>query len=109
MIGKESKSKGSISLHGVFGILEGRRKQKEPIYEQQIALEHAEKFKMTNQQYEKMRKKLEELGSLKDETITKLIDIRPKNESLLRHVLSAERRSFSPEEVQGILAITKEA
>ncbi len=109
MIGKESSSKGSVSLHDVFNILESRRKQKNPIYEQEMALEHAGKFEMTNQQYEKMRKRLGELGSLKDETVTKLIDIRPKNESLLRHVLTSERRNFSSEELQSILAITKEA
>lgn len=109
MIGKESKSNGSVSLHNVYSILENRRKQKEPIYEQQIALEHAEKFKMTAQQYEKMRKKLDDLGTLKADTVTKVIDIRPKGEALLKQILASERKSFAPEEVQAILAVLKEA
>lgn len=108
MIGKDAKNKGSVSLHSVFGILENRRKQKEPIYEQQIALDHAEKFKITEQQYEKAKKKLEDIGNLKQETITKLIDIRPKTEALLKQVLSMERKSFQADELQKILAALKE-
>lgn len=109
MIGKNTKNKGSASLHSVLGILESRRKQKEPIYEQQIAIDHAEKFKMTDQQYEKVKKKLEDVGTLKDDTIMKLIDIRPKSEALLKQVLTMEKRTFGTDELQKILAITKEA
>jgi DNA-directed RNA polymerase subunit F len=109
MIGKESKDKGSVPLHVTWKILESRRKKKDPIYEQQIALEHAEKFKLTDQQYEKLKKKLDELKLLKNDTITKVIDIRPKSEPLLKQVLAVERKSFSSEELQKVLAIIKEA
>lgn len=108
MIGKESKESGSVSLHSVWKLLEERRKKKDPIYEQQIALEHAEKFKITDQQYDKMKKKLEDLKLLKSGTVVKIIDIRPKNEALLKQILASERKSFSNEEVQSILAISKE-
>ncbi len=109
MIGKESKDNGSVPLHVTWKILEGRRKKKEPIYEQQIALEHAEKFKLTDQQYEKLRKRLDELKLLKSDTITKLIDIRPKGEPLLKQVLASERKGFSADELQKMLTAIKEA
>ncbi len=109
MIGKDAREKGPVSLHSVYKILEERRKHKDPTYEQQAALEHAGKFKMSEQQYEKARKKLEALGTLKEETVMKLIDIKPKNEWLLKHVLSHEGRSFTPEELQSVLAAVKEA
>lgn len=97
-----------MSLHNVWKLLEDRRKKKEPIYEQQIALEHAEKFKITDQQYEKMKKKLEDLKLLKNSTVVKIIDIRPKTEPLLKQILVSERKSFSNEEIQSILAVSKE-
>lgn len=109
MIGKQGKSKGSITLHSVHGILENRRKQKEPTYEQQIALEHAEKFKMTDKEQDSLRKKLADLGLLKDDTITKIIDIRPKSEALLKYILSSEKKTFSDDETKKVLAVVKEA
>ncbi len=109
MIGKEAKSKGSVTLHSVRGILEDRRKKKDPIYEQQIALEHAEKFPITEQEEEKLRKRLSELGLMREDTLTKVIDIKPKNEVLLKYILSNEKKTFSDEDTKKILAVLKEA
>ncbi len=109
MIGKDSKSEGTVPLNVVWDILETRRKQKEPIYEQQIALEHAEKFKVTGQQFNKMKKALDALGLLKDETIVKLIDIRPKNAALLKQILMPEKKVFPDDAISKMLAILNEA
>ena len=108
MIGKEAKSDGTVPLHVVWDILESRRKQREPVYEQQIALEHAEKFKITEAQFHKMKKGLDALGVLKDETVIKIADIRPKNAALLKQILMAEKKPFGDDVIAKILAVVNE-
>ncbi len=107
MIGKEGKDKSSVTLTKAWGILEGRRKSREATYEQQLAIEHASKFKIDEAASEKQRKALEELGLLKSDTITKLIDVQPGNEMLARQVISMEKKAFEQEDVAKILSVFK--
>ncbi|MCL4381625.1 hypothetical protein M1614_01435 [Candidatus Marsarchaeota archaeon] len=108
MIGKEIKNNGNVSLSDVWEILEDRRKKDSLIYEQQIALEHAKKFKLPEQDYTRLMKKLEESGTLKSETIIKLIDIKPQNIMILKQVLMSEKKEFSESELKTLLDIFKE-
>ena len=107
MIGKGSKDKSSVTLTNAWDILEERRKMREATYEQQLALEHASKFKVESSVSERQRKVLEELAILKSDTITKLIDMQPGNEMLVRQVISIEKKAFGGEEVAKILAVFK--
>lgn len=107
MIGKGGKDKSSVTLTNAWGILEGRRKMREATYEQQLALEHASKFKVDNSLSEKQLKALEALGLLKQDTITKLVDMQPGNEALIRQAISMEKKAFEQEDVAKILAVFK--
>ena len=108
MIGKESKHNGHVSLNQVLEILEGRKKEKELTYEQQIALEHATKFATAKAGEQKARKGLEELGLLSNRTVLSILSIMPKNEMLLKQILANEKKTFSDDEVKKILSITNQ-
>jgi DNA-directed RNA polymerase subunit F len=105
MIGKESKHNGHVSLNQVRDILEERKKEKELTYEQQIALEHAEKFAPQKDSEHKVRKALDNLGTLSAQTVLLISNIMPKNEMLLRQILANEKRVFSEEEIKNIRSI----
>ncbi len=107
MIGKGSNEKSSVTLTNAWSILEERRKMREATYEQQLALEHADKFKVDNALMERQRKALEALGILKQDTITKLIDVQPGNDMLVRQVISMEKRAFEQDDVAKIALVFK--
>ncbi|MDE1856969.1 MAG: hypothetical protein KGH98_02685 [Candidatus Micrarchaeota archaeon] len=108
MIGKGGEQKGQSSLPEVLEILHERKKHGELTYEQGIAEEHAKKFAIEEAKAKKARKALEELGILKDQTIINLVDVMPKTEALVKQILAAEKKGFSPDEIAKILAITKD-
>ena len=107
MIGKEGKDKSSVTLTNAWEILENRRKMREATYEQQLALEHASKFKVESTVSERQRKVLGELALLKSDTVTKLIDVQPGNEMLVRQVISMEKKTFEKDDVAKILSVFK--
>jgi DNA-directed RNA polymerase subunit F len=94
------------SVDDVIEILEADKS--ELTYEQQLALQHAKRFNIPEQRLKKLRKSLDELGILSDRTVIKLLEIMPKNQMTVRQILASERKTFSDEEVNGILALTKE-
>jgi DNA-directed RNA polymerase subunit F len=104
MIGKDSKRNGYVSLSEVLEILESRKKDKELTYEQQIAFEHATKFASAKSD-SKIRKGLQELGILSDQTVISILDVMPKNMALLKQILATEKRTFSDEEVKKVLSL----
>ncbi len=105
MIGKESKNTGNVSLNEALGILEARKKERELTYEQQIALEHAEKFAATKTSEQKTRKALEDLGLVSRQTILAILNTMPKTEMLLKQILSGDKKSFADAEIKKIMAI----
>ena len=109
MIGKDSKSDGTVSLNNVSEILESRRKEREPIYEQEIALEHSKKFILSKAQYEKLEKKLNAINGMKRSLVYKILDIRPTTEMLLRQILAADKITLDESTIKEIVTIMKEA
>jgi DNA-directed RNA polymerase subunit F len=107
MIGSESKQTGLASIYDVVRILEERKKGKDLTYEQQLALEHATKLVKEGEQPKKIKAELEKLGILGERSVIKLMEIMPKNATLLKQVLAQEGKVFSEEEIAKILAITK--
>ena len=105
MIGKESKQTGQVSLNEALGILEARKKERELTYEQQIAMEHAEKFAAAKGSEQKARKALEELGMLSQHTILIILNTMPKTEMLLKQILSGEKKAFTDAEIKKIISI----
>ncbi len=108
MIGKDVGGNRVISIHDVVDILEQRKALRELTYEQQIALEHAKKFFVGKEKSEKVRKALEVLGNLNERSVIKILEVMPKNPMTLKQILAQEGKSFTDEDVNKILAITKE-
>ncbi len=107
MIGHESKQTGLASIYDVEAILEARKKGKDLTYEQQLALEHATKLVKSGEHSKKIKSELEKLGTLSERSVIKLLEIMPKNTTLLKQVVAQEGKVFSEEELSKILAITK--
>ena len=105
MIGKESKNTGRVSLSEALEILEARKKERELTYEQQIALEHASKFAASKGSEQKIKKALEELGTLSQQTVLAILNTMPKSEMLLKQILAGEKKAFTDAEIKKIAAI----
>lgn len=103
----EVKETKVASIDEVVDVLD-EGKGAELTYEQQLALQHAKKFGTTKSKSEKIKKELEATGLLSDRSVIKIIEIMPKNQMTLRQILASERKTFSDEDVNKILAITKE-
>ncbi len=109
MIGKGVEDKGFASVDEVYEVLKERKKSAKPLtYEQQIAYEHAEKFKVPKKQYEKTKKELKETGLLGDTAIENVLSVMPKSAMLLKQILTKEKSSPSDDEVKKILSILNE-
>lgn len=104
----EIKETKMVSIEEVIQVLEDSKGSADLTYEQQLALQHAKKFAVTKAKSEKIGKSLKELGILEEKSIIKILEIMPKNAMTLRQILMQERRTFSDEEVNKILAFTKE-
>ncbi len=102
----EIKETKIASVDDVISILEANKT--ELTYEQQLAFQHAQKSAVTDSKAKKIRKALEEMGNVSERSIVKIIEIMPKNNMTLRQILSSERKSYTDEEVNKILALTKE-
>jgi DNA-directed RNA polymerase subunit F len=108
MMGNEAHEVKAVSISDIVEILEERKKSGELTYEQQIALEHAKKFAQSKVHVSKLKAALEGLSVLSPNSVLKIIEIAPKNAMLIRQILAQEKKRFSDDEVNKILAITKE-
>jgi len=102
----EIKETKIASVADVISILESDKS--ELTYEQQLAFQHAQKFEVPKEKAKRIRKALEEFGNVSERSMVKIIEIMPKNNMTLRQILASERKSFPDEEVNKILALTKE-
>lgn len=106
MIGKEVIESAPVTLATVKTILKKRSKDEgEMVYEQKIALEHAEKFgRIKQQDSDKLMGEIKELGiRLTDDTIVKLIDVLPEDETAVKAVLMQSGTQLKKEQAQKIL------
>ncbi|MCL4404681.1 MAG: hypothetical protein M1544_02515 [Candidatus Marsarchaeota archaeon] len=105
MIGKKAEEKGVATLSDVYEILKERKKGSKPLtYEQQLAFDYAEKFKLPKkQQVEKFQKELSELG-LSPYAVAKLIEVMPKNAQLARSILMKEN-GINDETISKVVSI----
>ncbi|EET90341.1 MAG: hypothetical protein LVQ97_03650 [Candidatus Micrarchaeales archaeon] len=105
MIGKKAEKENYVSTDEVYKILEERKKGKRPLtYEQQRALEHAEKFKEGSAAAQKLRKRLDEVG-ISEQTVVNIINIAPKNSKLLGHIIESESAQINDEKLKMIKEI----
>ncbi len=108
MIGKKVVERGYVNIDEVYEILK-KRKPSEMKYEQQIALDHAEKFKITKKRYTKIMSVLDEIPEINDSIKSKIMEILPKNGMLLKQILASERASISDEHRDRLLKLMNES
>lgn len=98
-----------VSLAEVKNILKKASKEREELlYEQKIALEHAQKFsKLTLKKTEDLIKELSQLDFLKEINAYKIADILPANEDDVKAILAKERITAGDNEIKNILSIVE--
>ena len=106
MIGKEIISEEVVPIPLVKKILK-KRDVEEMIYEQKIALEHAQKFsRLKLSDAEQLIKELKELGfRVRDDTIVKIADVLPADETELKAVMLQSGTQLKKDQAQKILDI----
>ncbi len=102
----EVKDTKVASIDDVISILESDKS--ELTYEQQLALQHAKKFEMSTAKAKRIIKALGEMGNLSERSMVKIIEIMPKNQMTLKQILISERKTYAEDEINKILALTKE-
>jgi DNA-directed RNA polymerase subunit F len=96
-----------ISLSEVKNILKKINKErKELLYEQKIALEHAQKFaKLPIKKTEELIKELLKLEFLEEIHVYKIADILPLSEDDVKTIFAKERMTLGENEIKKILEI----
>jgi len=96
-----------VSLPEVKNMLKKIEKErKELIYEQRIALEHAQKFaKLSVKQTKDLVKNLMKLENIGEAHVYKIADILPTSEDDVKAIFAKERVTPSESEIKNILKI----
>jgi len=99
-----------VSLAEVKNLLRKVEKERETLlYEQRIALEHAQKFaKLPANKTEDMIKKLMELEKIKEIHAYKIADLLPRTIEEVQSVFAKERINITEKDVKEILDIVNE-
>lgn len=99
----------SVSLSEVKSILKKVSKDREELlYEQRIALEHAQKFvKLSVKKTEDMLKELKGLDFLRETHVYKIADLLPSTEDDVKTILAKERVTAGENEIKKILEIVE--
>jgi len=99
----------SLTLAEVKNILKKISKErKELLYEQKIALEHAEKFvKLSAKQTKDLITELMKLDHVEEIHAVKIADILPNTEDDVKAIFAKERYTPNDKEIKNILEIVK--
>ena len=98
-----------VSLSEVKNILKNVSKErKELLYEQRIALEHAQKFaKLPVSKTDSLVKELKKLEFLDEIHAYKLADILPTNEDEIKSIFAKERITLGENDIKKILELVR--
>jgi DNA-directed RNA polymerase subunit F len=98
-----------ISLAEVKNILKKISKErKELLYEQKIALEHAEKFvKLSAKQTKELITELMKLDHVEEIQAYKIADLLPNTEDDIKAIFAKERYTPNDKEIKNILEVVK--
>lgn len=104
---EDTSKQKPVPLSEVKNILNKISKEREDLlYEQRIALEHAQLFaKLPANKINDLIKELSELDFLKENQVYKIADILPINEDDVKTIFAKERSSLSKDEIKKIIDI----
>lgn len=103
----EENNAKPVSLAEVKNILKKVSKERdEMLYEQKIALEHANKFaRLSVKKTEELISELKKLDFLQEKHAYKIADLFPKTEDDIKTIFAKERLSLGENEIKKILDI----
>lgn len=106
MVSEENNAK-PVSIAEVKNILKKISKEREElIYEQKIALEHANMFaKLSVKKTEELISELKKLDFLQEKHAYKIADLLPKTDEDIKTIFAKERLSLGESEIKKILDI----
>jgi DNA-directed RNA polymerase subunit F len=98
-----------VSISEVKNILKKVEKEREELlYEQKIALEHAQKFaKLPIKKIDELIKELSKLEFLEEIHVYKIADLLPQTEDDIKTIFAKERITFGDGEVKKILELIR--
>ena len=98
-----------VSISEVKSILKKVEKEREELlYEQKIALEHAQKFaKLTVKKLDELIKELSKLEFLEEVHVYKIADLLPQTEDDIKTIFAKERITFGDNEVKKIIELIR--
>ena len=105
MITKRIQEQKPVTLAKVKEILSALREGGELLYEQNIALDHAQKFsRLEVKEAETLTKELVEAG-VREDLACKLVDIFPQSVKEIHMLFSKERFTTNEEDIEKIVSI----
>jgi DNA-directed RNA polymerase subunit F len=106
---KEDNEARYVSLSEVKNILKNVSKErKELLYEQRIALEHAQKFaKLPVNKTDALIKELKSLDFLEEVHAYKIADLLPMNEDEIKSIFAKERTTLGENEIKKVLELVR--
>ena len=99
----EIKGSKPVPVSEAKEILAKRKEDGELGYEQDQALENAERFASDSKKAEKLIETLQKMEKITPEMAAKIADIQPKTAATLRAILVKDRVELSEDEVAGLL------
>ena len=104
------ESVSHVSLAEVKNLLKKVEKERETLlYEQRIALDHANKFsKLPANKTADMIKKLMEIEKIKESHAYKIADLLPKSTEEIQSIFAKERINLTDKDLKAILEIVNE-
>ena len=98
-----------VSLSEVKNILKKVSKEREDmLYEQKIALEHAQRFaKLPVKKVEDMIKELKKIDALDEKHAYKIADVLPKTVDDIKTIFAKERLSIGENDIKKIIEIVE--
>ena len=97
-----------VSIHDAKRILDGRRKDRDLVYDQKICLEYLEKISsLTAAQLKNLTEELLAISILKPRYVALILSMMPDTEEEVEMLFSKERTNLKKEEIKKIVEIVK--
>ncbi len=101
-------SEEDVSIHEAKRIIEGRKKERDLVYDQKICAEYLEKVAtLTATQLKNITEELSSISILKPRYIALILSMMPDTEEEVETLFSKERTNLKKEEIKKIVEIIR--
>ena len=95
-----------LSIHDAKSIMEGRKKERELVYDQKVCMDYLEKIaNLTPNQLQSLLEELGKIAILKPRYIALILNMMPDTEEEVEALFAKERTNLKKEEVKHIVQI----